>query len=131
MTLRRFRFDKLVRDGIPQLLADKGMQVELLELEDSMLALKTKLGEESLELMAATDAQLHEELADVLEVLHALAERVGLSWEHLEAIRQQKRAKRGGFGDLAFITTVDIATDNPEIETYLKRPLDFPQEPLD
>lgn len=131
MAVRRFRFDKLVRDGIPQLLAEKGIRAELLELEDTMLALKTKLGEEALELMAANDMQLHDELADVLEVLHALVERSGLSWEHLEAIRQQKRAKRGGFGDLVYIGMVELDADNPEIETYLKRPLDFPEEKPD
>lgn len=127
---RRFRFDKLVRDGIPQLLESKGMRVELAIPEDALLALRTKLGEEALELMAAVDGnQMHEELADVLEVLHALCERTGLSWQHLEAIRQHKRQKKGGFTGLTYISTVELEADNPEVETYLSRPLDFPEEP--
>jgi len=127
---RRFRFDKLVRDGIPQLLKSKGMSVELAIPEDTLLALKTKLGEEALELMAATSStQMHEELADVLEVLHALCEHTGLTWQHLDAIRQQKRQTKGGFSELAYITAVELDASNPEVETYLSRPLEFPEEP--
>lgn len=38
-----------------------------------------------------------EELADVLEVLHALSARHGLTPEDLERLRAQKAAERGDF----------------------------------
>ena len=44
-----------------------------------------------------------EELADILEVVYALAALNGLSRPNLEAIRRHKKAKRGGFKDRIFL----------------------------
>ncbi|MDB5046320.1 MAG: hypothetical protein JWQ08_2370 [Deinococcus sp.] len=59
------------------------------------VALRAKLNEEVAEYLEAHDP---EELADVLEVLHALTALHGLTPQELEARRVAKADARGGFG---------------------------------
>ncbi len=61
-------------------------------------ALLAKLQEESDELRtAASPAEQSEELADVLEVLKAIASELGKPWDAIESAAAKKRAERGGF----------------------------------
>ena len=54
--------------------------------------------EESDELRAAASpAEQGEELADVLEVLKAIASELGQPWDEIETTAAEKRAERGGF----------------------------------
>ncbi len=46
---------------------------------------------------APDDVMAVEELADLLEIVHALAECHGATIEQVEAIRASKAEKRGGF----------------------------------
>jgi hypothetical protein len=46
-------------------------------------------------------------LADVLEVLRALAAALGMSWEDVEAEAARKRDERGGFDQRIFLEYVD------------------------
>ncbi|GGK90930.1 nucleoside triphosphate pyrophosphohydrolase [Deinococcus radiotolerans] len=82
---------KLVRDRIPELF---GGQIRTLTEGEYRAALRAKLEEEVAEYLNAGEA---EELADVLEVLRALAALHGLSPEELEALRRAKADARGGF----------------------------------
>ena len=59
-----------------------------------------KLDEETREFLAERTA---EELADILEVVYALAEDAGLTPDGLEAIRLEKRFARGGFSQRLFL----------------------------
>jgi predicted house-cleaning noncanonical NTP pyrophosphatase (MazG superfamily) len=94
------RNGKLVRDRIPDIVEAAGGTVTTRHLEPAgrLPALLDKLQEESDELRAA-DTTVHrtEELADVLEVLLALATDFGVSWANVEAVAAAKRAERGGF----------------------------------
>ena len=83
---------KLVRDGIPHLFPTSTYRV--LDAAEYGAALRAKLTEEVGEYLADGTP---EELADVLEVLHTLAARHGLTPEDLERLRAQKAAERGGF----------------------------------
>ncbi|BDP42205.1 hypothetical protein DAETH_21740 [Deinococcus aetherius] len=83
---------KLVRDRIPHLFPAYAYRV-LAEAEYRP-ALLDKLEEETQEYLAD---RTPEELADVLEVLHALAALHGLTPEGLEELRARKAAERGGF----------------------------------
>ena len=56
--------------------------------------LDAKLNEELAEYQ---ESKSLEELADLLEVLRAVARARGWTWEQLEQVRQEKAAKRGGF----------------------------------
>jgi predicted house-cleaning noncanonical NTP pyrophosphatase (MazG superfamily) len=50
-----------------------------------------------------------EELADILEILHALAVAGGNTPEDLEAERAYKANERGGFAEKIFLISVDEA----------------------
>jgi predicted house-cleaning noncanonical NTP pyrophosphatase (MazG superfamily) len=92
--------EKLVRDGIPARLEAAGVEYEARtashsELEALLLA---KLQEEVSELLgAASDADALDEVADILEVLAALASRYGADEDDMGVKRRLKRDARGGF----------------------------------
>jgi predicted house-cleaning noncanonical NTP pyrophosphatase (MazG superfamily) len=92
-------FHKLVRDGIPALIEAEGRTpvVEVLDRTQRRPSLLAKLAEEAAEAAAAGDDELPEELADVLEVVRALASEVGLTLESVVELADAKRALRGGF----------------------------------
>ena len=92
---------KLVRDKIPAIIQSKG-SVPLIRVAgpaEYREALFTKLAEETTELRTADTEHAPEELADMLEVVYALAADHGVTRERLEAVRQAKHAERGGFDD--------------------------------
>ena len=105
----RLDYHKLVRDGIPRIIeADGGKPVtRVLDQAGYLAALWAKLLEEAEEAQAAPDRQLRAELADVLEVLRALATAHGLNWEDVEAEAARKRDERGGFDQRIFLEYVD------------------------
>ncbi|ROQ26499.1 putative house-cleaning noncanonical NTP pyrophosphatase (MazG superfamily) [Streptomyces sp. PanSC19] len=80
---------KLVRDRIPQIIRNDGT-------EEYRARLREKLSEEVAEFLDADDVSAPDELADVAEVLLALAADLGISPERLEAIRAAKAGERGG-----------------------------------
>jgi hypothetical protein len=65
------------------------------------------LAEEAREARQAPAAQLPGELADVLEVLQALAQAHGGSWTRLQEIATRKRTERGAFNDRIFLEYAD------------------------
>ncbi|WP_406382967.1 nucleoside triphosphate pyrophosphohydrolase [Streptomyces sp. NBC_01618] len=69
----------------------------LLAHEEYRERLRHKLREEVAEFLSADDSAVAEELADVLEVVHALALDLGIKPGHLEELRAQKAEARGGF----------------------------------
>ena len=76
----RVAYNKLVRDQIPDIIAAAGSRPSTRVLDHASYrgALRSKLLEEAREAEAATDDQLASELADVLEVLRALATAHGM-----------------------------------------------------
>lgn len=88
---------KLVRDHIPDIIHKKGETCEVMHLgteqeyEDALLE---KLHEEVAEYQA--DRTL-EELADIMEVIVAIAESKQSGLEEIDQIRIQKKKERGGF----------------------------------
>ena len=105
----RLDYHKLVRDGIPRIIeADGGQPVtHVLDQAGYLAALRAKLIEEAEEARAASDRQLRSELADVLEVLRALAVAYGMSWEDVVAEAARKRDERGGFDQRIFLECVE------------------------
>jgi predicted house-cleaning noncanonical NTP pyrophosphatase (MazG superfamily) len=89
---------KLVRDGIPDLIKEKGGSPKVRVLhkdKDYFEALNTKLREELKEYEEKYDL---EELADIIEVVEALKEHVDrVSGGELGRVRSRKRALKGGF----------------------------------
>lgn len=99
-------FHKLVRDNIPQIIKNQGKDVRIRILEGNEYThhLERKLDEEVFEYHA--DKNL-EELADILEVVYALAENLGASRDDLMEINRKKREARGGFRDRIFLISTE------------------------
>lgn len=103
-------YNKLVRDLIPQVIKGSGKEcrTRILDEDEYKKELIIKLKEESEEYFAATSPKESlEELADMLEVIRALAAVHGSTWEQLEAIREKKAEARGGFLDKVYLIDVD------------------------
>ena len=94
-------YHKLVRDRIPDMIRQDGEtpHIRVLEDEEYRHHLEMKLDEEVKEFH--TDKSV-EELADILEVVYALADMTG-SREELLAAYQQKHDARGGFEKRIFL----------------------------
>jgi len=90
------KYNKLVRDRIPEIIVQSGKRpaYSFLSDEDYLAKLDEKLNEELAEYQ---ESKSMEELADLLEVIRAVAAARGSSIEEVEAIRRDKAVKRGGF----------------------------------
>ena len=90
---------KLVRDKIPQIIRSRGQEpvIYTADIEEYSTRLRDKLREEVEEYLGSDDDR--EELADILEVLYALARQTGTDKEELEKLRAAKAEERGGFAD--------------------------------
>lgn len=101
------KFDKLVRDKIPEIIRANGETPHSRVIEDDeeyLEALLSKDVEESAEL--AQDRNLAE-LADKLEVLYAIAKVLGYTPEQVEEARLEKATKRGGFDGRIFLESTE------------------------
>jgi predicted house-cleaning noncanonical NTP pyrophosphatase (MazG superfamily) len=102
--------NKLVRDRIPEIIEATGKKfsTSILDEEQYIKELKKKSLEELEEYHEAeTNEDALEELADVLEIMHALASVHGSSIEEVERIRKGKAEKRGGFQEKIFLIEVE------------------------
>lgn len=103
-------YNKLVRDRIPEVIESTGKRflTRVLHETDYIVELKKKAFEE-LDEYVNTDNKKDaiEELADILEILHALAEYHTSSIEEVEEVRKQKAEKRGGFKEKIFLIEVE------------------------
>ena len=99
-------YNKLVRDLIPDIIQQKGKQCQTRILSETEYqdALIKKLQEEVTEF---TEQPNLEELADILEVVHALTESLGADQATVEDVRKQKALERGGFEKRIFLEWVD------------------------
>ena len=99
------RYNKLVRDRIPEIIAATGQRCKtrILDREEYLAKLEEKLSEELAEYQ---QSQSLEELADLLEVMAAVVDAKGCTWQELVAIQEQKRAKRGGFDQRILLESV-------------------------
>ena len=97
--------NKLVRDRIPEIIEKSGKTAycRILSNDEYIVELDRKLNEECAEYQA--DKSI-EELADMLEVMYAIAQARGYSIEELEQIRAEKAEKRGGFKDKIYLEKV-------------------------
>ena len=101
--------NKLVRDKIPQIIKASGKSptTKILNEKEYITELRKKSQEELQEyLTAETDQEALEELADLLEIIHALAKVHGSTIEEVDKIRVEKAEKRGGFSDKVFLIEV-------------------------
>ena len=96
------KYNKAIRDKIPEIIAESGKKYNLKQLDDeSFLAeLEKKLTEEVNEYSESKDV---EELADLLEVIYRISELRGVNSDELDKIRKNKAEKRGKFNSNLFL----------------------------
>ncbi|SDQ08518.1 Predicted house-cleaning noncanonical NTP pyrophosphatase, all-alpha NTP-PPase (MazG) superfamily [Virgibacillus subterraneus] len=103
-------YNKLIRDKIPGIIAMTGKKANTATLsdEDYIKELRKKTKEELQEYLAAdNDSDALDELADLLELMHTLANVHESSMEEVEKIREKKAEQRGGFNDRVFLIDVE------------------------
>jgi predicted house-cleaning noncanonical NTP pyrophosphatase (MazG superfamily) len=102
-------YNKLVRDAIPAIIERQGKTCHTSTPPeiDYQLALREKLLEEAGEARDAPLDQLKEELADLYELLDALASAYGWSEAEVRQIQMEKRMERGGFERRVFLEWVE------------------------
>jgi predicted house-cleaning noncanonical NTP pyrophosphatase (MazG superfamily) len=107
------RYGKLVRDRIPEIIQAHGHPGVTRVLDDAtyQVALLAKLAEETCEAQEAATEDLPAELADILEVIRALAAAMGMSWMQLLALAGEKRTVRGGFEKRIFLESAESANE--------------------
>ena len=98
-------YGKLVRDKIIDIITANGEKpiYHTLSDEEYLAELHKKLFEEANEFVEADDL---EELADLLEVIYAIAKHKNIDMKQVEDIRLKKREKRGGFDSKIYLETV-------------------------
>ena len=110
-------YNKLVRDKIPDIITRSGDKpvTRILGAGAYRRALWRKLREEVAEFGESGEV---EELADILEVVYALAEDEGVSQFQLEEMRKLKRRERGGFDRrVLLIETISAGVEPQEAVT--------------
>jgi len=99
-------FNKLVRDNIPNIIANNGEEsvTRILSDEEYKAELYKKLLEEAKEVISSKNSdETIEELADVLEILRSIAELNGKTLDDVLETANQKKLKRGGFEKRIFL----------------------------
>lgn len=86
---------KLIRDKVPEIMKSDGKnpQTHIADEEEYKRLLIAKLVEEALEYKLKPSS---EELGDILEVVHALAQQYG-GFDKVDEVRKKKTAERGNF----------------------------------
>jgi predicted house-cleaning noncanonical NTP pyrophosphatase (MazG superfamily) len=104
------QYNKLVRDRVPAMLKGSGHKTvsKTLVGKELLTALRAKIDEELAEFDAAPDdAAAADELADLIEVIMAMARQRGYDEDAIGRLRAAKTLERGAFGLGYFL----IATD--------------------
>ncbi len=109
-----YKYNKLVRDKIPQNIEVQGKKCKyyLLDEEEYKKELDKKLLEEANEFIA--DHSI-EEMADLMEVIGAIKKSHNLAEKDIENVRLQKKAKKGAFEEKIYLVEVEEESNN-EIE---------------
>jgi predicted house-cleaning noncanonical NTP pyrophosphatase (MazG superfamily) len=100
-------FNKLVRDRIPEILAEKGVAFETTTLDDIGFSkeLMKKLIEEANELVEARSSteDLIKEIGDVYEVINAIVDTHNLDRSEIDRLQIERAQKRGKFEKKIFL----------------------------
>ena len=101
-------YNKLVRDKIPNIIEENGETpvIKVLNENDYKKELEKKLYEEYKEVIEASGDERIEELADMLEVIRALASLENKNLNDIIDIADKKNKKRGAFDEKIFLEKV-------------------------
>ena len=96
------KYNKLVRDKIPEIIEAQGERPDFRVLDDDefLIRLEEKLDEEVAEYH---ESGVMEELADILEVVCTLCKARGGTIDEMTALFRDKHKARGGFSGRIFL----------------------------
>lgn len=99
------QYQKLVRDKIPEIIKNNNETpiIRTLNNKEYINELEKKLYEEYIEVLSAKGNDKLEELADMLEVITALANTENKTLDDIIKIANNKKDKRGAFNDKIFL----------------------------
>ena len=130
MKFRKFKQNKLWRDGVVDQLELDGSKIHWTRLDDEPFAeeLMSKLIEEVHEILTAqTKENLIEELADVLEVMTSMASLYGSSLEEIIDQKNKKHQEKGGFQGRKYVTPAEHLPGSPGEKYCLANPEKYPE----
>lgn len=127
--MRKFVYNKLVRDKILDSMLEKGEKVEykILSKTEYFQELKNKLIEEASEIDLSNNEKIIKELADFQEILDCILNTIGKTKVDVEAERLRKNDKAGSFKKRIFITTTELHDDNEWIVYLESNPDRYPE----
>jgi len=116
--MRVIKYNKLVRDRIPEMIRETGKScvTGVLSEEEYLWMVDAKLDEELAEYHKDKSV---EELADLIEVIYAAAKARGCSVEELEAIRLEKARKRGVFEHRILLKSVTEPKESDDLVSFI------------
>lgn len=105
--MKTIKYNKLVRDKIPEIIRASGKECDTMILSDAeyLKMIDAKLDEE---LEEYHKDQNLEELGDLVEVIYAAVKARGYEIEDLEKCRVEKAEKRGAFEKKIFLKEVRL-----------------------
>lgn len=101
--------NKLVRDRIPEIIENdhKTCLTRILNDDEYLVCLKSKLLEECHEVMNAEGEDIKKEIADVLEVLEALENTLHIDHKEVLSIKEKKARSNGAFKNKIYLEYVE------------------------
>jgi predicted house-cleaning noncanonical NTP pyrophosphatase (MazG superfamily) len=104
-------YNKLVRDGIPEIIKKEGKNVSARILSDDEFVseLYKKIKEEAIELSEAEgdQAATMKEIGDIYEVIDALIDSLSLDREEINRIKNERKENRGAFKKKIFLESAE------------------------
>jgi len=126
----KFVLNKIVRDKLVADYERLGQKAEYKKLsqQEHKCELIRKIFEEVGEINPddATD-KIAGEIADLQQVIKDFMSLCSVNDEQVEAFRQAKFDKKGGFVDGAYVTTITLSDDDEWVKYYRERPNIFPE----
>ena len=104
------KYDKLVRDNIPEIIKNEGLKCKTRILDDREyeVELRKKLIEEATELYEATNIEDKiYELADIYEIIDYILMTNKIDKREIDNARVKKNMKSGGFEDKIFLEYIN------------------------
>ena len=103
-------YNKLVRDNIPNIIKNNGEIpiTRILDCDEYKKELENKLYEEYQEVLNSSKDDRIEELADMLEIIKALANLENKTLNDVILAMEQKSKKRGAFDEKIYLEKVVI-----------------------
>lgn len=129
MKVYKFKYDKLVRDKIPEKIKKSGGKVsqKMLGINNYIFELKKKFIEESEELMSTKNTNdALSEMADIQELIDNLLGALNYKSQDLKKIQKEKIKKNGSFKDRIYINYIKTDESFDWLEYHLKNKQKYP-----